>query len=173
MMKVCSKILRARQWDFCSLWEKLAVKWAKSTINQPNHVLYAEFAVKSYSRCYHVPLRRTNWYSTSFIPNAIRWLNSDSRRFKCFQMMELVNYICYYCILFIWLSFLNPYSCTAVDTTCLGVGGCDKWQKIVHFGANNTNKVKGFSGLHLKVLMMLNPLALEKLRQSFPFTTST
>ena len=82
IVKVCSKIIGVKQRDLCSLWENQVIKKAKSILSQPDHVLSSQFTVMPSGRRYHAPLRRTNRYSKSFIPSAIRLLNADSSHFK-------------------------------------------------------------------------------------------
>lgn len=82
IVKVCSKIIGVKQRDLCSLWENQVKKKAKNILSQPDHVLSCQFTVMPSGRRYHVPLRKTNRYSKSFIPSAIRLLNSDSSHFK-------------------------------------------------------------------------------------------
>lgn len=48
----------------------------KRILSQPDHVLSTEFALKpSGRRYYDAPLKKTNCYSDSFIPSAIKLLN--------------------------------------------------------------------------------------------------
>ncbi len=82
IVKVCSKTIGVKQRDLCSLWENQVLKKAKCILSQPDHVLSGQFTVMPSGRRYHAPLRRTNRYSKSFIPSAIRLLNADSSHFK-------------------------------------------------------------------------------------------
>lgn len=81
IVKVCSKIIGAQQRDLCYLWEKQVAQKAKGIISQSDHVLSSEFTVMPSGRRYKVPLRRTNRYSKSFVPSAIRLLNTGSSNF--------------------------------------------------------------------------------------------
>lgn len=78
IVKVCSKIIGVRQRDLCSIWEKRVVQKAKRIIDQHDHVLSSEFTLMHSGRHFIAPLRKTNRYSKSFIPSAIRLLNLDN-----------------------------------------------------------------------------------------------
>ena len=82
IIKVCSKIIGVKQRNLCSLWENQVNKKAKSILSQPDHVLFGQFAVMPSGRRYQVPVGRTNRYTKSFIPSAIRLLNADSSHFR-------------------------------------------------------------------------------------------
>ena len=77
IVNVCSKIIGVRQRDLRSLWEDQLVRKAKSIISHPHHPLSREFRVMPSGRRYLTPRGRTNRYSNSFIPSAIRCLNSS------------------------------------------------------------------------------------------------
>ena len=82
IVNVCSKIIGVKQRDLCSLWENQVKKKAKSILSQPDHVLSGQFMMMPSGRRYQAPVRRTNRYSRSFVPSAIRLLNADSSHFK-------------------------------------------------------------------------------------------
>lgn len=76
IVKVCSKIIGAQQSDLNSLWEKRVLQKAKSIINH-DHILSSEFTLMPSGRRYLPPLRKTNRYSRSIIPSAIKLLNAE------------------------------------------------------------------------------------------------
>lgn len=82
IVKVCSKIIGVKQEHLSSLWNKRVVKKAKGMIAQHDHILSTEFSLMPSGRRFKAPSRRTNHYSRSFIPSAIRLLNLDPSLWK-------------------------------------------------------------------------------------------
>ena len=82
VVKVCSRIIGVQQGNLSSIWEKRVVQKAKKIISQSDHVLSSEFVLMPSAQRYYVPPRRTNRYSKSFFPSAVRLLNIDSSHFK-------------------------------------------------------------------------------------------
>ena len=76
IVKVCSKIIGAQQSNLNSLWEKRVLQKAKNIINH-NQILSSEFTLLPSGRRYLPPHRKTNRYSKSFIPSAIKLLNAE------------------------------------------------------------------------------------------------
>ncbi len=85
------------------------VKKVKVIISPPLHALFLEFSLTPSGRHHHTPLRRTNRFSKSFIPSAIRLLNSDGSHYKSGfyqQFLYMTNgvimsiYDLFYCFLF-------------------------------------------------------------------------
>ena len=76
IVKTCSKIIGVKQRDLRSLWEDQLVRKAKTIISHPQHPLSYEFRVMPSGRRYVSPPGRSNRHLNSFIPSAIRSLNS-------------------------------------------------------------------------------------------------
>lgn len=81
-MKICSKIIGVRQGVLCSLWEYQVVKQAKCIISQFLQVLSPKCSLIPSGCCLCAPSTTTNRFSETFVPSAIRLLNSDSSHFK-------------------------------------------------------------------------------------------
>ena len=82
IVNICSKIIGKKQRSLCSIWENQIQKKARSILSQPDHVLRSQFTVMPSGRRYQAPVGRTNRYTKSFIPSAIRLLNADGSHFK-------------------------------------------------------------------------------------------
>ena len=76
VVRVCSKIIGVQQKTLRTIWEERVVQKARGIILQPNHILHSEFILLSSGRRFKAPLTKTNRYSMSFIPSAIRLLNA-------------------------------------------------------------------------------------------------
>ncbi len=78
IVKVCSKIIGVQLKDLGSLWKERVVQKARGIMDQPGHILSSDFSLMPSGRRYLAPPRKTNRYSNSFIPSAIRLLNAES-----------------------------------------------------------------------------------------------
>ena len=76
VVKVCSKITGVKLIDLNSLWKRRVLQKAVSIINS-EHALSNEFTLMTSGRRYLPPHRKTNRYSSSFIPSAIQLLNAE------------------------------------------------------------------------------------------------
>ncbi len=82
IVKVCSKIIGVLLRDPCSLQEKCVTQKVKRIISRHDHVLASKFSLMPSSRCYKMPLSKTNRHLKPLIPSAIRLLNLDSSLWK-------------------------------------------------------------------------------------------
>lgn len=76
IVKICSKIIGVQLTDLSSLWKKRVLQKARQVMSHPDHVLSQEFCLMPSGRRYLSPPRKTNRYANSFIPSAIRLLNT-------------------------------------------------------------------------------------------------
>ena len=75
IVKVCSKITGIQQRNLGTIWEKQAAEKAKIIISQPDHHVDWVFTVALSSS-------KSNWYAKSFIPSAIKLLNTEPTNFR-------------------------------------------------------------------------------------------
>ena len=71
-----------QQRNLGTIWLKQAAEKAKMIISQPDHIKSTEFLLLPSGRRYNVPRSKSNWYAKSFIPSAIKLLNSDPTNFR-------------------------------------------------------------------------------------------
>ena len=76
IVKVCSKITGMKQRDLGSFCDKQTVSKAARILSIPEHVLVREFSLLPSGRRYSAIEAKTNRYSRSFVPTAIRLLNN-------------------------------------------------------------------------------------------------
>ena len=71
-----------QQRNLGTIWEKQAAEKAKIIISQPDHIMLTEFLLLPSGRRYNVPKSKSNRYAKSFIPSAIKLLNTDPTNFR-------------------------------------------------------------------------------------------
>ena len=76
IVKTCSKIIGVKQRDLNSFCNQQILQKAESILNSPGHVLSHEFRLLPSGRRYALPALKTNRFSKSFIPSALKLLNS-------------------------------------------------------------------------------------------------
>ena len=82
VVKVRSKISGIQRRNLGTIWEKQAAEKAKIIISQPDHIMLTEFLLLPSGRRYNVPKSKSNRYAKSFIPSAIKLLNTDPTHFR-------------------------------------------------------------------------------------------
>ncbi len=65
--------------NFQSIFDKVILKQAMKMTRDPSHVLQREFELLPSGRRFRTSMSRYNRYKNSFVPLAIRLLNSNSR----------------------------------------------------------------------------------------------
>lgn len=76
IVKTCSKIIGVQQRDLNAFCNQQISRKANAILASPEHVLNSEFSLLPSGRRYALPCGKTNRYLKSFIPTAIRLLNS-------------------------------------------------------------------------------------------------
>lgn len=76
IVKICSKIIGVKQRDLNVLCNQQILRKAMSILAVPDHALAGEFSLLPSGRRYALPACKTNRHSKSFIPYAIKLLNS-------------------------------------------------------------------------------------------------
>ncbi|KAJ0032067.1 hypothetical protein NQD34_002148 [Periophthalmus magnuspinnatus] len=79
IVKTCSKITGVKQRELHSLWEERVLSKAKCLLAHPLHPLAPDFIMMPSGRRFYAPIRKTNRFSNSFVPSAIKLLNSKGR----------------------------------------------------------------------------------------------
>lgn len=77
IVKLSSKIIGVQAPSLNFLCNRQVVRKARSIADMSDHILNYEFSLMPSGRRYLAPVRKTNRYSNSFIPVAIRLLNSE------------------------------------------------------------------------------------------------
>ena len=77
IINICSKITGIQQGSLSSLYDKQLLRLGHSILKDPAHPLHPEFSLLPSGRRYLIPKFKTNRTRLSFIPQAIRILNSN------------------------------------------------------------------------------------------------
>ena len=77
IVNIATKLINLKQKSLNDLYQQASSKKSRSIINNPTHPLHSCFEIMPSGKRYRTPAFKRQLYNKSFIPSAVRFLNSQ------------------------------------------------------------------------------------------------
>ena len=77
IVNIATKLINLKQKSLNDLYQQAISKKSRSIINDPTHPLHSCFEIMPSGKRYRTPAFKRQLYNKSFIPSAVRFLNSQ------------------------------------------------------------------------------------------------
>ena len=93
IVNIATKLINLKQKSLNDLYQQaISKKKSRSIINDPTHPLHSYYEIMPSSKRYRTPAFKRQLYNKSFIPSAVRFLNSQ-KNVSCHKSLSSIYYL--------------------------------------------------------------------------------